>query len=183
VQVKGSVLAARVAYLESLGPELSALVRERLSPGLRERIDAKILPNVWVSLREVNELTRVIDEVSGTGDGRRAEEAGRFACDANLTTLYRAFFRLGNIGFIIKRAAAAWRVHYDFGDMQVVSSERKRVHLRLAGVPEPDESHCRAVMGWMVRAGELTGCKDVARKVLACRTGGAPACEWELTWR
>jgi hypothetical protein len=55
--------------------------------------------------------------------------------------------------------------------------------LRLAGVPEPDEAHCRAVMGWMVRAGELTGCKDVVRKVVACRKNGGETCEWELSWR
>ncbi|HZS36786.1 MAG TPA: hypothetical protein VFF06_08170, partial [Polyangia bacterium] len=116
------------------------------------------------------------------GDLALCYEIGRYACDVNLTTLYRIFFRIGSVPFIIRRAAAAWRVNYDRGEMQVVAQSDDGVHLRVAGVPAPHRAHCLSVKGWIVRAAEISG-GDVFQIVERCKLLGDAECELELRWR
>src|SRR5919106_1124227 len=108
MKVKGSALKARMQYvrehggepavtrlLAAMGPEASALARDGF------------LPNDWYPYAVFVELCETIDRLHGQGDKELCYELGRYACDANLTTLYRIFFKIGNIQFIIRRAALA----------------------------------------------------------------------------
>ncbi len=100
----------------------------------------------------------------------------------NLTTLYRIFFRFGSVAFIIRRAAAAWRVNYDEGAMDVVEQTSGAVRLRVSGVAAPHRAHCLSVRGWIVRAAELSG-GDVYEHTERCRALGDGECEFALKWR
>jgi len=88
---------------------------------------------------------------------------------------------MANVHYIVKRAAAAWRVNYDEGTMMVVDQGDHIVRMRME-VPEPHRAHCLSVRGWIVRAGELSGARDV-RVDERCRVHGDTHCEFELTWR
>jgi hypothetical protein len=88
---------------------------------------------------------------------------------------------MADIHYMIRRAAAAWRVNYDDGTMTVMSEGDQSVTLRME-VPRPHRAHCLSVCGWVVRAGELAGAKDV-RVVERCRLQGDPHCELDITWR
>src|SRR5262249_20378403 len=123
-----------------------------------------------------------IDRQHGQGDLSLCYEIGRYACDVNLTTLYRIFFRIGSVPFIIRRAAAAWRVNYDQGELAVVSETDEAVCLGMAGGPAPHRAHCLSVKGWIVRATEISG-GDVVEQEERCRLLGDPECEFQFRWR
>lgn len=62
----------------------------------RERLSALVLSQEWLPLACMTELIDVTDRVFGRGDGELCREMARYAADANLTTLYRIFFRISS---------------------------------------------------------------------------------------
>jgi hypothetical protein len=182
VNVKGTVLKARLRYVEERGgDDASRHFLDALSPETRTLIEGRVLPNRWYPFAALIEMCEVIDRQLGNGDLELCHQLGRYACDANLPTLYKIFFRMADVLYIIRRAAAAWRVSYDEGTMTVVNEGDHVVTMRMQ-VPAPHRAHCLSVRGWIVRAGELSGAKDV-RVDERCRLHGDSHCEFTLHWR
>jgi hypothetical protein len=182
VNVKGSALRARLRYIDKHGGKgAMARVVENLAPDTRRIVDANILPSNWYPFTAFIDLSETIDRTLGSGDTKLCYALGRFACDENLPTLYKIFFRISDVHHIIRRAASAWRVNYDQGSISVVKEADHFVVLRME-VPRPHRAHCLSVLAWVVRAGELSGAKDVAT-VERCRLRGDDACEFEMRWR
>jgi hypothetical protein len=178
--VKGSALRARVRWVEERG-EMARYV-DALQPATRALITPCVLVNEWYPFDVFVDLNATIDRLWGKGDLAMCKELGRYGCDVNLTTLYSVFFKLGSVPFIIRRAAAAWRVNYDAGELKVLDSAGGKLHLRIDGWPQPHRAHCLSVLGWIERACELSG-GVVVRSAEKCRALGAPTCELEIDWK
>ena len=182
MKVKGTALRARLRFVEErAGVEGYRRFLDALAPATRELVDARILASAWYPFAAFIDLCEVIDRQLGAGDLALCDELGRYACDANLPTLYKIFFRMADVLYIVRRAAAAWRVNYDEGSMSVVDEGDHVVTMRME-VPTPHRAHCLSVRGWIVRAGELSGAKAV-RVAESCRVQGDPHCQFELSWR
>ena len=117
----------------------------------------------------------------GAGDLALCEELGRYACDVNLKTLYRFLFKVGNVHFILRRAASAWRINYDAGEMRVTAEGPTSVTLQILDWPQPHRAHCLSVKGWIIEAGHISGTemKTVTEK---CRALGDDVCEMSFEW-
>ena len=182
MNVKGTALRARLRFVEErAGVDGYRRFLDALSPATRALVDARILASAWYPFTSFVEICEVIDRQLGRGDLELCHELGRYGCDANLPTMYKIFFRMADVLYIVRRAAAAWRVNYDEGTMSVVAEGDHVVTLRME-VPTPHRAHCLSVRGWIVRAGELSGAKDV-RIDERCRVKGDEHCQFELRWR
>ncbi|MCU1280865.1 MAG: hypothetical protein JWM53_4411 [bacterium] len=182
MNVKGTALRARLRYVEErAGVDGYRRFVDALAPATRAIVDDRILASGWYPFAAFIDICEVIDRQLGKGDLALCHELGRYGCDANLPTLYKIFFRMADVLYIIRRAAAAWRVNYDEGAMSVVGEGDHVVTMRME-VPTPHRAHCLSVRGWIVRAGELSGAKNV-RVDERCRIHGHPYCEFELRWR
>jgi hypothetical protein len=181
VNVKGSALRARLRFVEKRGAAAMQKVLAALPPDTQRIVESNILPSSWYPFSAFIDLSETIDRTLGTGDHKLCYELGRFACDENLPTLYKIFFRIADVQYIIRRAAAAWRVNYDQGGIAVITEGDHLVVLRME-VPRAHRAHCLSVLAWIVRAGELSGAKDV-KTVERCRLRGDEACEFEMRWR
>ncbi|HEY6561395.1 MAG TPA: hypothetical protein VI072_29180 [Polyangiaceae bacterium] len=181
MRVKGTVLLARLDFARSRGAEVLERLYAEVDPATREMLDTA-LPTQWFPYEKLCELTLLLDRIAGKADLSLCEEMGRFACDANVPRFLRAFIRLGSVEFFLKRAAAAWRAHYDMGSMEVVMLAPKKVRLRLIGIPVPCHAQCLSVVGFVKRAAELAGNKTVTGGVTACRQLGAEVCELTGGW-
>src|SRR4051794_20369640 len=93
-----------------------------LQPSTRVLVHPCVLANEWYPFAAFLDLITTIDRLYGQGDLAMCRPLGRHACDVNLTTLYSIFFKLGSVPFIIRRAAAAWKVNYDKGQLEVLES-------------------------------------------------------------
>jgi hypothetical protein len=182
VNVKGSAFRARVQYVDQRGADARARLMRELDPVTRSFVDGGFLVNGWYPFAAFVDLNRAIDKLFGAGDYALCRELGRYGCDVNLPTLYRVFFRIGSVPFIIRRAAAAWRVNYDEGMMNVVEQTDGYVLLRISGVPQPHRTHCLSVIGWITRACEISGGKVYDQKE-RCKLLGDRECEFEFRYR
>lgn len=183
MNVKGSAIKARVSWVEQRGVAEVARFLSALSPKTRVSVEQGILPGEWYPFASFVEVCSVLDQQFGKGDLALCTELGQYACNLNLTSLYRFLLRVGNPHFIIRRAAAAWRINYDEGEMVVVSEGPTSCVLRINEWPEPHRVHCLSVVGWVVEAGRLSSGDDRFRCVSeSCRAKGDEVCEMSFEW-
>ena len=181
--VKGSALASRVLWVE-LGH--GAAGTERLlaqsSPELRATLEHGIRKAAWYPFEQFIELNIAIDRLFGRGDLSSIKPLARAGADANLTTIYRLFFKLGSVNWILGRAVRLWSAHYDSGYLEVMTRGPRSAMLRIRGFDTPHPVHCLAVAGWAERSVELSGGKKVSLVETKCRNNGDELCQLDVRW-
>lgn len=180
--VKGSALAARMKWVElHQGSTGIDRLLEALPDADRRVASSVILPSDWYPFGTFVRVVESIDALFGKGDLALVPAVAGWAAGENLPTLYRFFYRVGTVGFVLSMATRLWRMHYDAGEL-VVDSGAGRAKLSIVGWPEPAHSHCLSVQGWVVRAAELSGAKDVKTQHGPCRARGGESCSFDLSW-
>lgn len=179
--MKGSALSARVRYVQEQGVPAYARFLNELSTPTRVSVESGFEADRWYPFAMFVELCEVIDRQLGKGDLGLCYELGRYACDVNLTTLYRFLFKVGNIHFLIRRAAAAWHIHYDEGAMKVLEETPRSVRFEVEGIESPHRAHCLSVKGWMTEAARISG-RRVVDVSETCRALGDERCTFDMSW-
>lgn len=181
--VKGSALEVRFRWVEKHHGHagLDRLLRS-LHAEDRALYEKVILPSSWYPFGAFVRVNEAIDRAFGTGDLALIPDVARWAADENLPTLYKFFYKVGSVGFILSMAGRLWRMNYDAGALEVEPRD-KAATLRIVDWPEPHRIHCMAVGSWVKRSAELSGASDVVFGEKSCRASGGSACELSLTWR
>ena len=180
MRVKGSALKARVTYVQERADDATfKRFVAQLAPGTRALVEGGVLATEWYPFECFMNLCETADATLGAGDLESCVEMGRYACELNLTTLYKLLFRVGSVGFILKRARVAWRTTYDSGELRVVDEAPGFVRMQVEDWPEPRRAHCLSVLGWMLRAVELSGGKVISSDE-KCRARGEAVCEFAI---
>jgi hypothetical protein len=180
--VKGSALATRVNWV-GLNHGQDGLDRlcAQASPELTKAVRDGIVVSRWYPFEQFVELVNTIDRLFGKGDGALTHELGRFGADAALTTIYRLFYRVGTVRWVMARAARLWHLHYDSGRLEL-REHPDSIELEIQDFPTPDCTHCASVRGWAERSIELSGGEAVETELVSCRLRGAGACCMRAKW-
>lgn len=181
--VKGSALSSRVLWVQlNHGSAGLARLLPQCSPELRSAIEIGINKAKWYPFDQFIELIATIDRLFGKGDLSLVDELARHGADANLTTIYRLFYKVGTTHWILGRAVRLWSAHYDSGFLEVMTRGPRTAVLRIRDFDTPHEIHCRSVLGWAKRSIELSGGKGVVSTETRCRMKGDDFCQLESTW-
>ncbi len=162
------------AGIERLVPECSPELRASISKGFEKAR--------WYPFEQFIELNVAIDRVFGAGDLALVKVLGCHGADANLTTIYRLFYKVGTAQWILGRAVRLWSAHYDSGYLEITTRGPRTAVLRIRGFDTPHQVHCLAVTGWCGRSIELSGGKHVKITEPHCRTRGDDLCQIEAVW-
>lgn len=181
--VKGSALTSRVLWVElEQGQKGMERLLHQVSPELRQHIEGGLSKAKWYPFEQFIELNLTIDRLFGKGDLGLIKHLGRFGADANLTTIYRLFYKVGTVHWILGRAVRLWSAHYDSGYLEVATRGSKSALLRIRGFETPHRAHCFSVAGWAERSIELSGGKNVTVNEPQCRTRGDELCQLDCIW-
>jgi hypothetical protein len=181
--VKGSALASRLLWVR-LGhgeqglEQLEASSSAELAPALA----GGVVMARWYPFGLFVELNEAIDRLFGAGDLGLIKELGRFGADANLKTVYRLFYKVGTVRWILGRASRLWGAHYDSGSLVVVDERPGESVLEIADFATPHRAHCLSVAGWAERSVEISGGHDARVEELDCRAAGGERCLFRATW-
>jgi hypothetical protein len=181
--VKGSAMTSRVLWVQ-LGHGAAGFDRllAATSPELRASIERGFVKSRWYPFDQFIELNVAIDRVFGRGDLGLIKQLGRYGADANLTTIYRLFFKVGSPLWILGRSLRLYSAHYDTGWAEVATRGPTAAVLRIRGVDRPHRAHCLSVAGWAERSIELSGGKRATVEESKCRTLGDELCQLDVTW-
>ncbi|HVK74304.1 MAG TPA: hypothetical protein VM734_13330 [Kofleriaceae bacterium] len=181
--VKGSALATRVTWVRlNHGQDGIEQLCEAVSPGLAGAIRDGVAVATWYPFAEFIELNTAIDRLFGQGDGGLIRELGRWGAEANMTTIYRLFYKVGTVRWVMARAARLWYLHYDAGRLSLRELSSGEIELAIEEFPTPSCVHCQAVQGWAERSVELSGGELVKSELHACRLEGSLACRLRARW-
>jgi hypothetical protein len=181
--VKGSALASRLLWVR-LGHGEAGLERleAAASPDLSPVLVNGVAMARWYPFPLFIELNETIDRVFGRGDLSLVWELGRFGAEANLKTVYRLFYKVGTVRWILGRAARLWGAHYDTGEMRLIDDRPGTGTLEIVGWDQPHRIHCMSVAGWAERSVEISGGRDAKVTELSCRARGDERCLLQATW-
>jgi hypothetical protein len=181
--VKGAAINARLRFVrENHGEAGVKRVVQALPPEHRATLEANVLAQAWAPFDLFVVLSVTIDRLFGRGDLSMCQEMGRYAAEVNLPTLYRLFYKLGNPGFILRKAAQLWSVHYDTGKLVAIEEGRGAARLEIVDFATPHRAHCLSVLGWAARSVELSGGAVKRAEEERCRTRGDEVCALVLNW-
>jgi hypothetical protein len=182
--VKGAAVLARVEFIKGrFGEAGYRAVLERLTPNERELLSKPVLPQVWLPVGLLINLIDAAEAVHGKGDTSVCDAMARYAAEANLSTLYRVFYKITSASYVLAKAKALWTLHYDSGRLELEETAPKRRTLSIVGFDQPHCTHCRSVFGWAVRSIEMSGERQVEFSVQQCRRRNDATCAAHLSSR
>ena len=181
--VKGSAFASRILWVRLNHGEKGV---ERLASQVSDELAAVVrggaVMSRWYPFDMFVEINVAIDRVFGSGDLALVKTLGRYGADANLTTIYRLFYKVGTTKWLLERASRLWGMHYDSGRLIVRRFPGDEVEMEIKDFATPHRVHCDSVQGWTERSLELSGAKDTAIDEIACRARGDTRCRFRATW-
>lgn len=181
--VKGSALSSRVLWVQlEHGDAGYQRLLQQVSPELKATVEMGINKAKWYPFEQFVELNLVLDRLFGKGDLGLIKALGRYSADANLKTIYRLFYKVGTVHWILGRAVRLWSAHYDSGLCEVSTRGPRAAVLRVRGFATPHRAHCLSVQGWCERSIELSGGKRPILEETLCRTRGDELCQLDVTW-
>ena len=181
--VKGSAFASRILWVRLHQGE-SGIERlgKQVSPELGELLRTGAVMSRWYPFEQFVEINLALDRLFGSGDMALIKTLGRHGADAYLTTIYRLFYKVGTVKWILARASRLWGLHYDTGTLYIDSHPGREAGLRVEGFSSPHRAHCLSVWGWAERSVELSGGVDVRSEELSCRVRGDENCRFRVSW-
>jgi len=143
-----------------------------------------IATDKWYSLHEaVIEPTVILSRLLNTSMSDLAWNIGKYNADVTLTGIYRIYVKLGTPRHIIDRASRIFSAFYNPSEMVVASHKANEVVLHITKFPAPHLVVDNNIGGWIERAIEISGSKDVKVKIPRSLTRGNPVTEFVVTWK
>jgi hypothetical protein len=183
-RVKGTAVKSTVAFLhERLGEGGYIKLIQSLPPEDSQALSRAILQGDWYQFSMLVDLMQAAERVLPPTAGRPlAWELGRHSAEYGLSTVYKVFFRVADLGFILKRVQTLFPTYYDSGVMALVENEHHSAAVRITGFDQWCTLFCDRLQGWIERTVELSGSKRVHVSHPTCAARGGPHCEIRAEW-
>jgi uncharacterized protein (TIGR02265 family) len=180
-KIKGSIIVEIVKFLRTRKEEARAI----LPPHLQHYLSSRILSTSWHSEQDYLELMRAVVKLRPALKGRGVspfEDASRDTTQSFFEGPYKALVRSGDPARSLSSLGALWRLRHDTGEFEVLPEGDKGAQVVLRGYALLEPEACELVQGTLWGLVHHSGGKDVAIEHRRCRSRGADACEWHLTW-
>lgn len=156
-----SVIPTMEYVMYDLGKDVYKDVLARLSDSQRPIFKKRMLPANWVSLKDFIAFNQAIIDVHWQGNRKKAYELGYDTADRSFGKFYKLFLRLGNPNLIAARSSSLFQTIHRPGNCAVLKNEKGDIEFEITGFQEPYEIIFQRMIGYYVRASELTGAKNV----------------------
>lgn len=183
-RVKGTALKSTIDFLKShMGDEPFQKLLKGLTPEEAAVVTSPILMSGWYEFSFLRKLMKLAEGQVALSAGRSLGwELGRYSAEAALSGIYKLFFKVADVGFIVKKASYLFPTLYDSGIMEVIDLQPNAAVMRVKDFNEPSSEFCDRLQGWMERTVELTGRQRVAIAHPKCRNRGDAYCEYHGRW-
>ena len=184
MKVKGSAVETLPLFIkEKFGEEGFQKWLEVLSPEAQETFRNRILATSWFPLKEIlSEPTKKLCETLYGGDLKGAWECGRYSADYALKGVYKMFIKLGSVHFLIKKASTILPTYFDPSNIDIIEQEKNNAVLHITKFEDSDETIERRIAGWIERALEISGCKNIKVTIQKSLAKGDSVTEINLVW-
>lgn len=111
-----------------------------------------------------------------------AWEFGRYSADFGLKGPYRLFVKISSAKFFLQKASDFMSAYYRPATIETHEYGHDFAVFRITKFPEMEKTIEYRIGGWMERALEINGCKDVKVAITKSLTTFDPYSEFKLSW-
>ncbi|MBN1898900.1 MAG: hypothetical protein JW827_08995 [Spirochaetes bacterium] len=149
----------------------------------RKVFSQPIMPGGWYPLTDtLVEGTIKMVKVLYLGDQKGALEAGRYSAEYALKGIYKLFVKIGSVEYLIEKASVIMPTYYRPSRMEIVEKEKNRCLMRIIEFPEMHEILELRIMGWIEKAMEISGAKNIKIQVIQSLLKKDPVTDFLITW-
>ncbi len=184
-KVKGTLLLARMRYLRARGEETTQRILRRLPEVDQTLLRGMLLPSSWYPAVVLQRIDTAAAALLARGDRRHFfVELGRFSAETNLgpTGVQRPYLREGEPQFLLRHVPLMYAAQHEGGRRTYEQAGDRAAVLRTFDSEQTDADDCLTAVGWLQRAVELSGGRNVRVLESQCRVRGAPHCEYRCEW-
>ncbi len=180
-QVRGTVLLMSRAYVEQRhGAAAYEQLLSRMKAANAAVMRGILLAHDWYPAGAMLEFDDLAAERFGP---EHYEETSAFQAEYDLRFIHRFLLKFTSPLWLLERGAKLWREYHNTGEWRV---ERGQAPHSLVGTLSNwaivHAGQCRGNIGFIRRAGQLTGAKDIQVEHPQCRAAGARACVFTASW-
>ncbi len=157
---------------------------QSLFPDSRRIMTDRIIGVHWYSLYEsLIHPTEKICELFYNNDIKGAWEAGEFSCEIAFKEVYHWLTRVKRPELLIDKTSELLITYYRPAALEVKECLHKRAIIHITEFPEAHPVVEARIAGWLKRALEFTGCKDVRVIITKSLANGDPVTEIINEWK
>ena len=184
MRVKGTaVLTLPLFIQEKFGREGLEEWLTSLSEEAKEVYGYPVLSSNWYPIKEILvEPTEKICELFYNGDLKGAWDSGRYSAEYGLKGIYKMFVKFGSVHFLVKKASTILPTYYEECSIEVKEFVDTRSTLHITKFPLSHQVIDHRVGGWIEKALEISGCKDIEIDIPQSLAQNDPVSEFKLSW-
>ena len=143
-----------------------------------------IFTNNWYPIQDalVLPMKSISKFFYNSDDAKTARTMGKFSADVALNGVYKFFIQFGSPKYIIERGSRIFTTYFQPSEMVVVNVAKNGLTVNITKFPEPDEIIEHNIAGWMERALEISGCRQVKAEIIRSLAKKHSLTEIQITW-
>jgi hypothetical protein len=184
MEAKGSSLVATREFVrKNFGEAGLKKWHDALSTEGKKIFGSAIISTNWYPLKEgLTDPTRKICGIFYNGDLKGAWESGRYSAEHGLNGIYRLFIQIASPQFIIKKASTILPTYYKPSVMKAVEVGSSAAIVEILEFKEISDVIESRVAGWMERALEICGCRNINVAFLKSLLRGDDRTQFMAKW-
>lgn len=183
MKIKGTAVKSIPDFVQSRYPDQYKNWFTQLPPDSQKLFRDGISTANWYDMNHAATIpTQKVGEVIFKDIKKGAWESGRYSAEVALNGIYKLYVKFASPEHIIERAGRVFSAYYEGSDMRVLNSSKKNVEVAIMQLTNIHEVIEYRIGGWMEKALEITGCKDLKIEIKSSLSKGADKTLYVITW-
>lgn len=184
MEVKGTAVKSIPEFVKKVFPDRYYEWLDTLPAETKMIIKEGVAANKWYPLMEAAIIpTSKIGELFYNGDSLKgAWECGKYSADVALQGIYKIYVKFSKPRHIVERAGRIFSAYYNPSTLEATNFAEKSVDVVMRAFDMPSSVIEHRIGGWMVRALEISGCKDVNVTINKSLVKGDKETIYNITW-
>ena len=184
MKAKGTVLTSIDRFVKDNFPNKYKEWKSKLPQTSQKIYNEPIIATDWYEVESgVSIPTKLIGEMFYNFNVKKAAwDSGYYSAKVALSGIYKVFVLISTPAFIMSRAGKILSSFYDQAIIKVVDSRSKGITLHMTEFPGANEILDNRIAGWMIKALEICGCKNLESKITKSIAKGDEYTEFVIDW-
>ncbi len=183
MEVKGSVVRTIGKFVQDRFPNKYASWKENLPAESGKIYQEAILATEWYPIKEgVIQPTEVLCKMFYDTEKEGAWESGRYSAQIALTGIYKVFVLISTPAFLMNRSKKILSSFYSPTEIEVVESKGSSMVVHITKWPQPNQLVEYRIAGWMEKALQICGCKNLTVEITKSLTKRDEVTEFQINW-
>ena len=183
MEIKGSAVKSIIQFVKNNYNSQYNEWLNSLSDDSKKVMKNPVLSSSWYPIETAFiEPTENLGQMFFNNPEKGAWISGNYSAEMALKGVYRIFIKASSPNFILKRAAKVFSTYYRPCEMKVKNPGEKSAILQITKFETPNVVVEHRIGGWIEKAMELSGCKNIKLEITKSMSKGDDITEFFANW-